>query len=446
MAVHVELQIISAILQDRDLKSAQQVGLAPRHFGEPKAQAAYEFLIRFADANNGDVPDLATFLTRSGFPDYVEIDEHMQVASLAKEIVKLSKTRELEGIVPSHADIVQDPDKALHELISKARDIAIGHGDQMTINFSKSMRNMLDKAKGGKLWRIGLPYPWPSLNSASLGMQPKELIVLYGRPGSLKTFVLLAIAAHLMKERPDIEIMVYSAEMESELIEPRLAAMLSGIDYQKVREGTLSELEMQKLAWEVSNIESGVYGNLHICYPEDMHIEELLRQVDILRPDILLVDGMSYLTTIENVEADDKKSLARGMKIQRALAKEKNIPIVTVFHANRKKSDTQGVSTGGDDLFGADAVAQRCNTMYRLYKYVDDDDLTKVMLQVSKCREFDIGGLIINPPPTGDWSELELLRTPAAVEFELLKLANRGKKSKKASISGLDKYSSEEGK
>jgi hypothetical protein len=68
------------------------------------------------------------------------------------------------------------------------------------------------------------------------------------------------------------------------------------------------------------------------------------------------------------------------------------------------------------------------------------------MLQVSKCREFDIGGLIINPPPTGDWSELELLRTPAAVEFELLKLANRGKKSKKASISGLDKYSSEEGK
>lgn len=437
--VHPEVQLISAVLQNRDLASARKAGCLPTHMGEPQCRAAYEYLLRFDEEHPGEVPDVEMFLRRSGFPDYVEIEGHLSVEALACEIIKLSKSREIEQIVPSHAEIAQDPDKALQDLLGKARDVSMAHGRHTIVPLTDSMTQLRAMAGSGQGFIRGMPYPWKGLTDASLGMAPKELIVFYGRAGSYKTWSLYTTAYCIVHECHSAQVMIYSPEMDEEETRRMFGTIITGIPYHEIRANKLDEEKLSQLTMSVDDFLSatkdGRLGRLHISYPDDdMHIEELLRQVEIIKPDILLVDSIYLLEAIENCDTRDKRNLAKIMKILRQLAKRKNMPIVAVFQASRKKNDQTGVHMGADDLFGADAVSQDCDTSLRFYKFVDDDNVTKALIQITKSRHFDCGGLIVKPPPSGSYEQLELLNTSAEVDKQLTKLANRGKTPRTAKL------------
>jgi len=438
-ALHEESIIISAIIQNRDIKSALQEGLTAQHFGEPRARAAFEWLVRYYEENKGDIPLEKMFLERSGYDDWTDVPAHMSVQSLAREIINLSMAREVEKLLPDPLLIRQDPRAVLKKLFDGVTAVMANHGDRSIVPIRVTMREIAEQIAGGYKPKWGLPYPWDSLTDASMGLVGEEVVVFYGRPGSMKTWATLALLTHLMHKCPETIQLYQSCELPLKTIARRAAALFSRLDYDRVRKGALTDEERSTLQEHAELLAMGRADkyNIHFSGPETADVTELQRKVDLINPDIVFVDAMYLLQTHPDLDPSDKKSLDRGMKVLQRIAQDRKIPVVATFQASRKKGDQDG--GGGGDLFGADAVAQRADILYRLYKMIDDDDNTKLLIQVSKSREFDIGGLKVSPPPTGQSKELELLRSAAQVDTELLKLANKGKKSrsvKEADFSG----------
>lgn len=433
-----ECMILTAIVEQRDLESARKVGLDPRHFGGPKERAAYEWLVRYRDNHNGDIPTRDIFLNSFGYSDWVDIPDNLGVRSLAEEIVRLSLARELEQALPDPLDLRKDPHGVGRKMLESVRDAIIGHGDRSVIPVRAPMAELAERLASGRAVEKGLPFPWNSLTEASLGLMGSEVSILYGRPGTMKTWALLAILAHLMRWRPELEFMLVSCELPIKIIVQRLASLLAHIPYEKVRKDEMTIEERSTLQGIAELIAmgspTGEHAQLHLVDPDGIQGSEIQRRVDLVQPDALFIDS-AYLEMDPKIDPEDRKSLTKGIKLLQRISRDHCIPVLATLHASRKKSEQIGTG-GGDDLYGNDVVSQRADILYRTYLYIDDDDSTKLLLHVAKSREFPLGGLIVSVPPSGKCEELQVLNNTAAVEVELLKLANRGKRAKR--ITGLD--------
>lgn len=432
-----EAMILAAIIEQRDLESARKTGLSPEHFGNPRERAGYEFLLHYAETHDGDIPTQDIFLNRSGFTEWVDVPKGLGVGSLAEEIVRLSLARELESSLPDPLELRKDPHTVGRRVLDRFREVLVDHADRAITPVRMPMQELSELLSSGRPVPRGYPFPWESLTEASLGLMGSELTVIYGRPGTMKTWVLLSMLAHLMRTVTDLNIMLVSGELPLDLITRRLASLLSELPYEKVRQNNLSEDELGVFAGVVDLLAmggEGEYASLYMVGSESMTGSEIERKVDLIRPDVLFIDS-AYLEMDPKLDPEDRRSLAKGIKLLLRVSRNYKIPVVITLHASRKRGDQVG-GAGGDDVYGSDVISQRVDILYRTYLYYDDDDKQKLLLQVAKSREFPLGGLIINPPVTGDYRELMLLRTSTAVEVELLKLANRGKKARK--VTGMD--------
>jgi hypothetical protein len=437
--------ILTAIIEQRDLESAKKEGLDPEHFGGPRERAGYEFLLRYAEQNEGVVPTRDIFINRSGYTDWVDIPEHIGVKQLAEEIVKLSLARELEQALPDPLELRKDPHAVGRKALEKMKEALAGHGDRSVVPVRLPMRELAERLSSGRAVAKGLPFPWDSLTQASLGLMAQEVSIFYGRPGTMKTWSLLAIVANLMKEMKTIDIMLVSCELPLKTICQRLASVMTGVPYELVRKDEMTveqKVHLTEVAELLAMGGAGEYANLHLVGPEDVRGSEIQRKVDMVDPDVLFIDS-AYMEMDPKIDPEDRKSLTKGIKLMQVMSREHMMPVVATLHAGRKKSEQVGMG-GGDDLYGADVVSQRADILYRTHVFIDDDDSQKLMFQISKSREFPLGGLIVKPPPSGSFQELALLRNSAAVEVELLKIGNRGRKPKR--ITGLDGFSEQTGR
>ncbi|MFZ4580868.1 MAG: DnaB-like helicase C-terminal domain-containing protein, partial [Myxococcota bacterium] len=90
----------------------------------------------------------------------------------------------------------------------------------------------------------GMPWPWKELNEATGGINPGDYIMLWGLPKSGKTMLGLYVAVTLYKA--GYRVLVYSKEMSWKACRQRMCAMLGHIDYDSLKKGRLSEMEIER--------------------------------------------------------------------------------------------------------------------------------------------------------------------------------------------------------
>lgn len=450
MSVNIETMIIGAIVHLRDLESARKEGLSPMHFGLEREKWAYEWLLNYAKENDGSVPPTDVFLKRSGFDDFIEPYQGFSIKGIAKEVIRNSKIRKVEQLFAEPEEIQEDPDGVLRDLLSTGREILRTHGGSKAVSLRDGLARVKDKM--GSL-RPGLPYPWPEFTKKSLGIQPGELVVLYGRPGCMKTWTLCSMATHLLRKKRKLKLLYYSVEptMSSDRVYERIASLLLEIPFGRIRSRSLSEEEQVSLELAVDALSnaapgmSSVYGSLQVVAPESRDFNELLRYVDEHEPDVLLIDSAYLLQPDPKLPPRDPKSLERTCRELTGLAQDQNLPIIITVQARRAKSDAVGPG-GGDDVAYSDVLSQDSDVLLRLYPFIDDDEQKRLLVVVVKARDFDVGGVVIEPPPQdASYRELQILLNAAVVDLTLAKISNKGKKSRKASGPDTKNYLDQKG-
>jgi replicative DNA helicase len=161
---------------------------------------------------------------------------------LSKEI-KEGATRAIE-----EADI--NPVAALSHLqMAAATVMRLDAGKMTDVEMSTGLAQVLDdyfRTQRGDLVGKFL-WPWEPLQAETGGGQEDDYIVFYGRPKSMKSWVLCYLISFLVDSGK--RVLVYTKEMTTKNIYRRIAAFLAGIPYDDLRHARLPPHHEQVLLY-----------------------------------------------------------------------------------------------------------------------------------------------------------------------------------------------------
>lgn len=90
---------------------------------------------------------------------------------------------------------------------------------------------------------MGISTGFGELDEAIWGLQPKQLMVIGGRPAMGKTSVMVDIALHAAREAP---VGIFSMEMPFDRLQARICSNLADLNYGNIRSGKASPSEQKK--------------------------------------------------------------------------------------------------------------------------------------------------------------------------------------------------------
>lgn len=114
----------------------------------------------------------------------------------------------------------------------------------------------MDKVKSlrGKQGLSGVPSGFKAVDKETGGWQPSDLIIIAARPAMGKTAFILSMARNIAVDQ-NIPLALFSLEMASVQLIMRMISSETGISSEKLRKGTLTDEEWERLFSNVSNLE-----------------------------------------------------------------------------------------------------------------------------------------------------------------------------------------------
>ena len=250
------------------------------------------------------------------------------------------------------------------------------------------------------------------LDSAIMGLNDSDLILIASRPGMGKTSIALNLALHVAKSSGKA-VAIFSLEMSKEQLCMRLLAGESFVDSKKLQTGNLTEEDWRRIA-----AASVAIGG---C---DMHIDDnpFLSVADMnsacRRVKNLGLIVIDYLQLMQSAGNSGPKSgenrtqvvsdISRMLKI---MAKELNVPVVCLSQlsrANESRSDKRPMLS---DLRESGAIEQDADIVLGLYR---DDYYNK------ETENPNIAECIILKNRRGETGTVELRWLPEFTSFSSL--------------------------
>lgn len=414
-----EMQLVCKIIKTGELKRVLEWGITIEDFMMLETQAIYaQILASYTSVDtSGSVlgPRLAaTKFTQLNLND---VDDHVTIDHLCKEVrdKRLAKgMKEKAQAIIELADA--DPMGAFALVQQAAAEVMkLDSGKSTDVSFAAGMTQVIDhyeKRKRGEI--VGkVPWPWSPLQEETGGVQEDDFIVFYGRPKSMKSWVvsyLIAWAVEapwMMSDVPETSyprLLVYTKEMTPLNFYNRIAACLAGVPYGDMRQTKLSpdqEAIIHEWVAYAQLLEN--QGRLIVLSAKDVAgrdtVSWLKSKVEKYLPDVVFIDGL-YLMSPENPKiVKDNERVASISRAIRQMILDTKTPVIATMQANRKAAGHERAEL--DEIAFSDAIAQDCTVAVRV---INDKASPTISLIVGGSREFFLPGLRIHAIPAVDFS------------------------------------------
>jgi replicative DNA helicase len=180
----------------------------------------------------------------------------------------------------------------------------------------------------------GVPTGFVELDRLLQGLQPSDLVIVAGRPGTGKTSLLLSIAMHAARIHKK-HIAVLTLETSSEQLAERLLAQETRINTQRIRLRDLDENGMQRLTDGIESLKK-IFLFLDDTPAMTMHqVRAKCRQIHLEhRLDLIVVDYLQLISGGERFEnrVQEVSSVTRQLKV---MARELNVPVLAAAQLSR---------------------------------------------------------------------------------------------------------------
>lgn len=246
----------------------------------------------------------------------------------------------------------------------------------------------------------GVTLRWDTLNQATNGAMGGDLIVVAGRPGMGKSWIMLelALAAHYSGR----SVAFASMEMSLMQIARRMLGSMTGINPNDMRAGNLSQWAEADLISQIADLAGS--SPIHL-FRGDMkkNVSGIEAMMDEFDPEILLVDAAYLLSPA----ARQKNGISRWESIsevirelkQLALRKDKPIIVSVQFNRNQKnkaKKDEEGVTPDLGDIAGSDSIPQDASVVLGVAPWKAPFAETRRVIHMMKNREGETPKIGIN--------------------------------------------------
>lgn len=398
-----EMQLVCKIIKDGCLKKVIEWGIGEDDFLSLEARGIFKQILAIYTnpETSGSVLGPGLAAEKFGQLNISEVDTHTTVDHLCIEVRQRRLSKELkEGAQKAIEQADVSPLDALTMLqLTTAAIMRLEAGKMTDVDFATGMEQVLDdylKTESGEI--VGkFTFPWGPMQEETGGGQEDDYIVFYGRPKSMKSWVLCFLIAWMVAD--NLRVLVYTKEMTTRNIYKRIAACLAGLPYDDVRRGRLTPEQVNILGYWVK-VAKGLAGQnrLVVLSAKDVSgrdtVSWLRSKVDKYCPQVIFVDGL-YLMSPENPKIS--KTNERVESISRAMRQmilDTKTPVIATMQANRAAAKHENAEF--DEIAFSDSLSQDCTMAIRVIK---DKNGPTISLVFAGAREIQFAGMSIHAIP-----------------------------------------------
>ncbi len=396
--------LVTKLLETKDVRSV----LRHRHvmtYLETRDDADTREVLEYVLSRyqkKGRVPSLT--LVKNRFPDFEPEDTDDSIEEVLGQLADRRIYADMQSAMATVAEAADgDPRAGLEALATIAGELSIRYASEDVMSVAEAAEGAwesyisFENAEG----MLGLPWLWPRVNKATKGMRPKNFDVIYGDPGTQKTWLLLACADHIVSTT-DAKVFMCSGEMGKDVMLLRLACYRARLDYERFLDGALTAKEKKRYRRAVDELKSPDLG-FYIDEIESTGLSaltEIRAKVQDYGCTSLMMDSFADLS--DSPKWEDMWMFTRGIKM---MLKSMSISGLCTHHTNRdrKKKDNEG--GGATDVALGDALLRRVDGIFRLIRTPQDVDNEEIMIVSRKVREGKPFKVVINAKPAVDFSE-----------------------------------------
>jgi len=243
---------------------------------------------------------------------------------------------------------------------------------------------------------VGVPTGFGVLDRRTAGLQPGNLVVLAARPSMGKTALALAVASHVIKDRP---VAIYTMEMNSREVTQRLLAMEARVELQNLRTGTLDSEEWKRVMAASARLDPAPLLIDESAMLTALELRSKARRLKMRHPDLslIVVDYLQLMTSGERNDSrqQDVSAISRSLKV---LASELDVPVLVLSQLNRACEQRHDKRPMLSDLRESGAIEQDADLVMFLYRddyYAEDDEDSELRgiaeLNIAKQRNGPTG-------------------------------------------------------
>ena len=291
----------------------------------------------------------------------------------AYKILEQSYTDDLDA-----ADLVEEAERSIFKISQERVEggfVKLGH---ILPDAYKQIQSFYEQ----KSLITGIGTGYTDLDALTSGFQKTDLIIIAARPGLGKTSLALNIGQYAALAHNSVGI--FSLEMSSFQLVTRLLCSHARIDSHKLRSGRLSKGDWTELAATMGHLDQ---AKIFIDDAAGISIMEMRSRARRLKAehglDLLIVDYLQLMSPSGGGRKSDNRereisTISRSLK---ALAKELNIPVVTLSQLSRAPEQRRGRQLGRpqlSDLRESGAIEQDADVVIFIYRedlYKKPEDL-----------------------------------------------------------------------
>lgn len=227
----------------------------------------------------------------------------------------------------------------------------------------------IQKAKDHDGNMRGVPSGFTALDRITAGWQKSDLVVLAARPGMGKTAFVLSMARNIAVDfkRP---VAFFSLEMSSVQLVTRLISSESELPADKLKKGNLENYEWEQLNAKIGGL---VDAPLYIDDTPALSIFELRAKCRRLAAqhniELIIIDYIQLMSAGGDGKGNREQEISTISRSLKSLAKELNVPIITLSQLNRSVETRSGSKRPMlSDLRESGAIEQDADMVLFIYR------------------------------------------------------------------------------
>lgn len=352
------LHLISHTIASGDLSPATEAGVKTAWITDPRAARVWKYVLEY-QTSYGVVPSRVALAAE--YPTYALVPDPEPVAWVIDQLRDARAMTLLESALDRAVGAFEVGDSGMVRsllsgvLTELAQEIPASRDVDITQTGADRMKRYRALAeRDGTL--VGVPTGFAALNAATGGFRKQQFIVLVGPPKAGKSTALLwaSLAAHEAVYEP----LVIGFEMSNDEVEERVDSLRAHVAANKLRDGNLSDVDMEKVAKAARQMELMVPFWLSSDTHATSTVSGIAAKIQALKPDIAFVDGIYMMLDDHGEKVGSPQALTHISRDFKRLAQSADIPIVITTQVLLSKMVGGKIelnSIGYASAFGQDA-------------------------------------------------------------------------------------------
>lgn len=375
MAADNEVRLLSRAIRTRDITPLLEAGVTDDWFFVDENRQVWRFL-RQHWTKYQEVPTSVTVV--DNFPTYrlLAVDDTLEY--LVDQLVEYRKRQHAITVIQDASEAIAGGDhnvaiSVLSQGVAKLIDEGARESNDIDLTREATKRfEEYTHIKTRPNGLIGFATGFKTIDEATAGLQPGQLITIIAPPKTGKSVLAMQMAVNV--HRDGFVPMFQSFEMTNLEQQQRHDSMRSRIAHSRLIRGALTPAEEARYMDELKAMEA-----MHKFYLTDsvsaMTVTGLAAKIDKIRPDIAFVDGVYLMTDEVTGESNSPQALTNITRNLKHLAMAKKIPIVISTQVLLWKMKKRQVSA--DAIGYSSSFYQDSDVILGLQKQDEEDDTSR---------------------------------------------------------------------